>query len=137
MRKPARARFWSAQTCLRFGTGRHVSQWESGDMSPHSKLFQAPFAGGDVLQETGVAGNRCWFKVGNRSIIEKMKNKSTKAKKPDRNHPAFNKNAEPFFSIIMEGLKGEVDGEHFWDAVAENAVFEFLYHIPGFTNKIE
>lgn len=37
----------------------------------------------------------------------------------------------------MDGLKGEVDGEHFWDAVAEDAVFEFLYNIPGFTNKIE
>lgn len=47
------------------------------------------------------------------------------------------KNAEPFFSIIMEGLKGEVNGEHFWDAVAENAVFEFLYNFPGFTNKIK
>lgn len=56
--------------------------------------------------------------------------------KIDRNHPAFNKNAEPFFSIVMEGLKGEVDGEHFWDAVAENAVFEFLYNFPGFANKI-
>ncbi|RFS27019.1 limonene-1,2-epoxide hydrolase [Chitinophaga silvatica] len=55
----------------------------------------------------------------------------------NRNHPAFNKNAEPFYNIIMEGLKGEVDGEHFWDAVAENAVFEFMYNIPGFTNKIE
>jgi len=37
----------------------------------------------------------------------------------------------------MEGLKGEVEGRHFWDAVAENAVFEFLYHIPGFTKKIK
>jgi ketosteroid isomerase-like protein len=55
----------------------------------------------------------------------------------NRNHPAFNKNAEPFYSIIMEGLKGEVDGDHFWDAVDENAVFEFLYDIPGFANKIE
>jgi hypothetical protein len=54
-----------------------------------------------------------------------MKTESTKAKKLDRNHPAFNKNATPFFSIIMEGLKGEVDGGHFWDAVAENAIFEF------------
>src|SRR5579871_6788664 len=66
-----------------------------------------------------------------------MEKKTNKTEKVNRNHPAFNKNAEPFFSIIMEGLKGEVDGEHFWDAVAENAVFEFLYHIPGFTNKIE
>ena len=54
-----------------------------------------------------------------------------------RDQPAYNNNAEPFYSIIMKGLKGEVDGEHFWDAVAENAVFEFLYNIPGFTNKIE
>jgi len=37
----------------------------------------------------------------------------------------------------MKGLKGDVDGEHFWDAVAENAIFEFLYNIPGFANKIE
>ena len=57
--------------------------------------------------------------------------------KADRNHPAFNKNAEPFFQVIIQGLKGEVDGEHFWDAVEEDAVFEFLYHFPGFTNKIE
>ena len=66
-----------------------------------------------------------------------MKNKPSKIGKVNRNHPAFNGNAEPFYSIIMEGLKGEVDGEHFWDAVAENAVFVFLYNIPGFTNKIE
>jgi ketosteroid isomerase-like protein len=65
-----------------------------------------------------------------------MKNNPAKPKKLNRNHPAFNKNAAPFFNIIMEGLKGEVDGEHFWDAVAENAVFEFLYNFPGFTNKI-
>jgi len=37
----------------------------------------------------------------------------------------------------MEGLKGEVDGEHFLDAVAETAIFEFRYHIPGFTKRIE
>lgn len=47
------------------------------------------------------------------------------------------KNAAPFFNIIMEGLNGEVDGTHFWDAVAEDAVFDFLYNIPGFSNRIE
>jgi ketosteroid isomerase-like protein len=66
-----------------------------------------------------------------------MENESYQTKKANRNHPAFKKSAEPFYSIIMEGLKGEVDGKHFWDAVAENAVFEFLYNFPGFTNKIE
>ena len=53
----------------------------------------------------------------------------------NRDHPAFKKAAEPFYSIIMKGLKGEVDGEHFWDAVAEDAVFEFLYRFPGFPQK--
>ena len=66
-----------------------------------------------------------------------MENKRVKTRQVNRNHLAFNKNAEPFYSIIMQGLKGEVDGEHFWDAVAENAVFEFLYNFPGFTNRIE
>lgn len=53
-----------------------------------------------------------------------------------RKHPAFKKEAEPFYNIIMEGLEGEVEGVHFWDAVAEDAVFEFLYRFPGFTTKI-
>lgn len=57
-------------------------------------------------------------------------------KKVNRKHPAFRENAEPFYQIIMEGLKGEVEGEHFWDAVAEDSVFEFMYNFPGFTNKI-
>ena len=30
-----------------------------------------------------------------------------------------------------------MDGEHFWDTVAEDAVFEFRYHFPGFTTRIE
>ena len=66
-----------------------------------------------------------------------MEKKINKVEKVNRTHPGFNKNAEPFFSIIMAGLKKEVDGEHFWDAVAENAVFEFLYNFPGFANKIK
>lgn len=55
----------------------------------------------------------------------------------NRDHPAFKKEAEPFYNIIMKGLQGEVDGEHFWDVVAEDAVFEFLYHFPGFASKIK
>jgi ketosteroid isomerase-like protein len=55
----------------------------------------------------------------------------------DRKHPAFKKEAEPFYRIIMEGLKGAVDGAHFWDAVAENAVFEFRYRFEGFPTQIK
>lgn len=53
-----------------------------------------------------------------------------------RAHPAFRKNAQPFYDAIRVGLGDLVDGEHFWDTVAEDAVFEFLYTIPGFTDKI-
>jgi ketosteroid isomerase-like protein len=55
----------------------------------------------------------------------------------NRKHPAFKKEAEPFYKIIMEGLKGEVDGGHFWDAVAEDAVFEFRYRYEGLPSKIK
>ena len=34
----------------------------------------------------------------------------------------------------MEGL---VDGDHFWDAVADDAVFEFLYRFPDWPERIE
>jgi ketosteroid isomerase-like protein len=66
-----------------------------------------------------------------------MEKKINKIEKVNRNHPAFNKNSEAFYRIIMEGLKAKVDGDHFWDAVAKTAVFEFLYNFPGFTSKIE
>jgi ketosteroid isomerase-like protein len=37
----------------------------------------------------------------------------------------------PFFEVVMEGLRGLVDGDHYFDTVAEDAYFEFLYHFPG------
>ncbi|MES2170876.1 MAG: nuclear transport factor 2 family protein [Actinomycetota bacterium] len=55
----------------------------------------------------------------------------------DRSHPAFRENAAPFYSIVREGLGEAVDGEHFWDTVAEDAVFEFRYVFTGFGPVIE
>src|SRR5437879_11773299 len=37
----------------------------------------------------------------------------------------------PFFEVVMEGLRGLVDGDHYFDAMAEDALFEFRYHFPG------
>jgi uncharacterized protein len=37
----------------------------------------------------------------------------------------------PFFAVVMEGLRGLVDGDHYFDAIAEDALFEFRYHFPG------
>jgi uncharacterized protein len=37
----------------------------------------------------------------------------------------------PFFGILMEGLAGLVDGEHFFEIIAEDAFFDFRYNFPG------
>jgi ketosteroid isomerase-like protein len=42
----------------------------------------------------------------------------------------------PFFEVVMEGLRGLVDGDHYFDAVAEDAFFEFRYRFPGWPQTI-
>ena len=42
----------------------------------------------------------------------------------------------PFFEIIQKGLNGLVDGEHYFDTIADDAVFEFRYHFPGWPPTI-
>jgi ketosteroid isomerase-like protein len=37
----------------------------------------------------------------------------------------------PFFDVVMEGLRGLVDGQHYFDTFVEDAVFESRYHFPG------
>ena len=43
---------------------------------------------------------------------------------------------DPFFDIVMQGLAGAVDGDHYFEAVADDAVFEFRYIFPGFPTKV-
>jgi ketosteroid isomerase-like protein len=43
---------------------------------------------------------------------------------------------DPFFEVVMEGLRGLVDGDHYFDTVAEDALFEFRYHFPGWPPTI-
>ena len=42
----------------------------------------------------------------------------------------------PFFEVVMEGLRGLVDGDHYFDTFAEDAVFESRYHFPGWPPTI-
>jgi ketosteroid isomerase-like protein len=49
---------------------------------------------------------------------------------PKTGDDAF-KALDSFFEVVMEGLRGLVDGEHFLDAFAEDATFESRYHFPG------
>lgn len=39
---------------------------------------------------------------------------------------------DPFFAVVMEGLAPFVDGEHYFDALDDDVVFEFRYEFPGF-----
>jgi uncharacterized protein len=38
---------------------------------------------------------------------------------------------DPFFDVVMAGLSPFVDGEHYFDTLAEAVIFEFRYEIPG------
>jgi uncharacterized protein len=44
---------------------------------------------------------------------------------------------DPFFQVIQRGLSGLVDGEHYFDTIAENAIFEFRYDFPGWPQRTE
>ncbi len=37
---------------------------------------------------------------------------------------------DPFFDIVRQGLAGLVDGDHYFDTIAPDAVFEFRYRFP-------
>lgn len=42
----------------------------------------------------------------------------------------------PFFKVVLKGLKGLVDGEHYFDTFAEDAIFESRYRFPGWPATI-
>jgi hypothetical protein len=42
----------------------------------------------------------------------------------------------PFFRIIEEGVAGLVDGEHFFDLLAEEVVFEYIITVPGYPRRV-
>ena len=54
---------------------------------------------------------------------------------PKTGYKAFEALA-PFFEVVMEGLRGLVDGKHYFDTFAEDATFEPRYHFPGWPMTI-
>jgi uncharacterized protein len=42
----------------------------------------------------------------------------------------------PWFGVVQKGLAGLVDGEHFFDMFADDAVFESRYDLPGWPMRI-
>jgi len=49
---------------------------------------------------------------------------------PKSDYTAF-RALDPFFEVVMEGLSKFVDGEHYFDTLADDVQFEFLYDFPG------
>lgn len=43
---------------------------------------------------------------------------------------------DPFFRIVQEGLAGLVDGDHFFDLLAEDVVFEYVISVPGYPRRV-
>ena len=43
---------------------------------------------------------------------------------------------DPFFEVVQEGLSGLVDGEHYFDTIADDALFEFRYNFPGWPQAV-
>ena len=48
----------------------------------------------------------------------------------ERDYAAF-RALDPFFDVVMRGLRPFVDGEHYFDTLADDVVFEFRYDFPG------
>ena len=49
---------------------------------------------------------------------------------PKSDYTAF-RALDPFFEVVMEGLSKFVNGEHYFDTLADDVQFEFLYEFPG------
>jgi uncharacterized protein len=54
---------------------------------------------------------------------------------PNAEYAVF-KALDPFFKVVQQGLRGFVDGEHYFDTIADNALFEFRYDFPGWPQTI-
>ena len=49
---------------------------------------------------------------------------------PNAEYAVFNA-LDPFFKVVQQGLSGFVDGEHYFDTIADDALIEFRYNFPG------
>jgi len=43
----------------------------------------------------------------------------------------------PFFGVIQQGLKGLVDGEDYFDLLADDVVFEYVISVPGYPRRVQ
>jgi hypothetical protein len=46
------------------------------------------------------------------------------------------KRSIPSSKLPQEGLSGFIDGEHYFDTIADDALFEFHYNFPGWPQAV-
>jgi len=54
---------------------------------------------------------------------------------PSAQYGAF-RALDPFFEVVQKGLSEFVDGEHYFDTIADDALFEFRYNFPGWPQAV-
>jgi uncharacterized protein len=54
---------------------------------------------------------------------------------PNAKYAAY-KPADPYFNLVRGALGDLVDGEHFFDILAGDVVYEVLYNVPGWPRAI-
>jgi uncharacterized protein len=54
---------------------------------------------------------------------------------PNPKYAAY-KPADPYFNLVRGALGDLVDGEHFFDILAGDVVYEVLYNVPGWPSAI-
>ena len=54
---------------------------------------------------------------------------------PNAKYAAY-KAADPYFKLVRGALGDLVDGEHFFDILAGDVVYEVLYNVPGWPRAI-
>jgi hypothetical protein len=52
-------------------------------------------------------------------------------------NPEDSEALDPFLRIIEQGLDGLVDGEHFFDFLADDVVFEYVVTVPDYPSRVE
>jgi len=55
---------------------------------------------------------------------------------PNKNYAAYEP-ARPYFDLVRDALGNLVDGEHFFDVVTDDVVYEVLYNVPGWPRVIK
>jgi uncharacterized protein len=82
----------------------------------------------------GTDRDRCRRPI--KSLLVSNLMKPWRAEMPSPKYAAYEA-AAPYFDLVRGALGDLVDGEHFFDIVTEDVVYEVLYDVPGWPRVIQ